>query len=68
VVPTGLAIALVGFALVMVNFAIDEITNPRLEVEARYSRVLKEANLRPGVSTPVIRGRGAREGAEVFSD
>jgi peptide/nickel transport system permease protein len=30
-VPTGLCIALVGFALVLVNFAIDEISNPRLE-------------------------------------
>jgi peptide/nickel transport system permease protein len=28
--PTGLSIALVGFALTMVNFAIDEVTNPRL--------------------------------------
>ncbi|MEZ4297320.1 MAG: dipeptide ABC transporter ATP-binding protein [Polyangiaceae bacterium] len=28
--PTGLCIALVGFALTMLNFAIDEVTNPRL--------------------------------------
>jgi ABC-type glutathione transport system ATPase component/ABC-type dipeptide/oligopeptide/nickel transport system permease subunit len=29
-VPTGVAIALVGFALMMVNVALDETTNPRL--------------------------------------
>ncbi|MBK8256799.1 MAG: dipeptide ABC transporter ATP-binding protein [Polyangiaceae bacterium] len=31
--PTGLCIALVGFALTMLNFAIDEVTNPRLRTE-----------------------------------
>jgi len=29
-VPTGVGVALVGFGLVLVNFGIDEITNPRL--------------------------------------
>jgi ABC-type glutathione transport system ATPase component/ABC-type dipeptide/oligopeptide/nickel transport system permease subunit len=29
-VPTGVAIALVGFALIMLNVALDEYTNPRL--------------------------------------
>ena len=29
-IPPGLAIALIAFALTMVNFAMDEITNPRL--------------------------------------
>lgn len=32
-VPPGLCIALVGFSLTLINFAIDEITNPRLRVE-----------------------------------
>jgi peptide/nickel transport system permease protein len=32
-VPPGLAIALLGFAFAMLNFAIDEVTNPRLRVE-----------------------------------
>lgn len=31
-VPSGLCIALVAFALAMVNYAVDEITNPRLRV------------------------------------
>ena len=29
-VPSGLCIALVAFALALVNYAVDEITNPRL--------------------------------------
>jgi ABC-type dipeptide/oligopeptide/nickel transport system ATPase component/ABC-type dipeptide/oligopeptide/nickel transport system permease subunit len=31
-VPTGVCVALVGFALTMLNYAIDEVTNPRLAV------------------------------------
>lgn len=34
-VPPGLGIALVGLSLVLMNFAIDQITNPRLRVEKR---------------------------------
>lgn len=33
-VPSGLAIAFVAFALAMVNYAVDEITNPRLRKAA----------------------------------
>ncbi|MGH2544575.1 MAG: ABC transporter permease, partial [Ardenticatenaceae bacterium] len=32
-VPPGIAIALLGFSFAMINFAIDEVTNPRLRVE-----------------------------------
>ncbi len=32
-VPTGLSIALVGFALALINFGLDEVTNPRLTVD-----------------------------------
>jgi peptide/nickel transport system permease protein len=32
-IPPGLAIALLGFSFAMINFAIDEVTNPRLRVE-----------------------------------
>jgi len=35
-VPTGLSVALVGFALALVNFGIDETTNPRLTAERRF--------------------------------
>ncbi len=36
--PTGLSIATVGFGLTLVNFAIDEVTNPRLAADRRTSR------------------------------
>lgn len=32
-IPPGVAIALVGLSLTLINYAIDEITNPRLQVE-----------------------------------
>lgn len=32
-VPPGLCIALVGFSLTLINYGIDEITNPRLRIE-----------------------------------
>jgi len=39
-VPSGVCIALVAFALAMVNYAVDEITNPRLRARrARKGRV-----------------------------
>jgi peptide/nickel transport system permease protein len=34
-VPTGVCIALVGFALVLVNFGIDEVADPRLSAHGR---------------------------------
>jgi peptide/nickel transport system permease protein len=54
-VPTGACVALVGFALAMVNGAIDEIGNPRLRAEPRFDRALQRAGLRPGGATPVLR-------------
>ena len=49
-VPTGVGIALVGFGLTMLNFGIDELTNPRLA--ARNSPL----HSKPGLSaTPVAR-------------
>ncbi|HEY6722475.1 MAG TPA: ABC transporter permease [Polyangiaceae bacterium] len=59
IVPTGLAIALVGFSLVMINFAIDEVTNPRLKAERSWVAAVKAAGIAPGFSTPVIRRRDA---------
>ncbi|WP_309116562.1 ABC transporter permease [Saccharothrix sp.] len=37
-VPSGLSIALVAFALALVNYAVDEITNPRLRVRSAKRR------------------------------
>lgn len=59
IVPTGLAIALTGFALVMINFAIDEVTNPRLKSESAWAETLRAAEVAPGFSTPVIRSKDA---------
>ncbi len=56
-VPAGLSIALVAFALVMINYSIDEIVNPRLRTERQVARVLKRYNYRAGRATPVVRGR-----------
>jgi peptide/nickel transport system permease protein len=58
VVPTGMCVALIGFALVLVNFAIDEITNPRLRAEGSWKRLLKSHDLEAGLSTPVVRNSG----------
>ena len=54
-VPTGVCIALVGFGLVLVNFGVDEIANPRLATEARWIRKLGKRAAADG-STPVVRG------------
>lgn len=54
-VPTGLCVALVGFALVMINFAIDEITNPRLKAERSWLALARQYKVRVGFSTPVLR-------------
>jgi peptide/nickel transport system permease protein len=55
VVPTGVCVALIGFAFVLINFAIDEITNPRLRSERAWTRLLKSHDLKEGHSTPVVR-------------
>ncbi len=55
-VPTGLCVALVGFGLVMLNFAVDEVTNPRLASERLWRQALVggQVDLDSGV-TPVLR-------------
>lgn len=56
--PAGLCIALVAFALAMMNYAMDEITNPRLRTERETVRVLDKRAFRAGHATPVIRDQG----------
>ena len=55
-VPTGLCVAILGFGLAMLNSAIDEIGNPRLASHKAYEEAQREAQLKPGLSTPVILG------------
>lgn len=59
-VPAGLAIALVAFSFAMVNFAMDEITNPRLRAHGESTNVLKQRSLRlsRGRATPVLKRAG----------
>jgi peptide/nickel transport system permease protein len=52
-VPPGLAVALLGMSLVLLNFGLDEIGNPRLRDGGR--RKIKGARWRASDPTPVIR-------------
>jgi peptide/nickel transport system permease protein len=56
-VPTGTCIALVAFALAMINGAIDELGNPRLRAEDRFTRAAADAGVTLGAATPVLRRR-----------
>jgi peptide/nickel transport system permease protein len=53
--PTGLCLALVGFALSMLNSGFDEITNPRLSVERAWRALLGAHGMKAARSTPVVR-------------
>ena len=63
-VPTGVGVALVGFGLTLVNFAIDEINNPRLRQEraaqlveaTEEERQTPERNTATGVTAREIFG------------
>jgi peptide/nickel transport system permease protein len=56
-VPAGLSIALLAFSLSLINYAIDEVTNPRLRSQRDTQNALKKVNQRLGKSraTPVVR-------------
>ena len=53
----GLCVALVGFALTLLNSGFDEITNPRLVLERVWRTHLVRHGARPTRSTPVVRDR-----------
>jgi peptide/nickel transport system permease protein len=56
-VPAGTCIALVAFSMSMINYAIDEVTNPRLRSQRDTNSVLRKTNRKLGSSraTPVLR-------------
>jgi peptide/nickel transport system permease protein len=54
-VPAGLCVALVGFALTMLNSGFDEITNPRLQLERAWRAHLARRGRTAERSTPVVR-------------
>ena len=53
-VPTGLSIAIVSFALTLINFGIDEVSNPRLISERVWRKVVPEHLVNKGI-TPVFK-------------
>ena len=53
-VPSGLAVALVAFGLALINYGMDEITNPRLSAEQKVKKILKQARLPRMRATPVV--------------
>ena len=52
-IPTGLSIAMVSFALTLINFGIDEVSNPRLISERLWRNEIPEDMLNQGI-TPVF--------------
>jgi peptide/nickel transport system permease protein len=54
-VPAGLCIALIAFSFAMLNYSVDEITNPRLRVEKEIVNVFKKLPARFQRTTAVIR-------------
>ncbi len=56
-VPAGLCIAFVAFSMSMINYAIDEVTNPRLRSQRDTNTLLRTSNRKLGKSraTPVLR-------------
>jgi peptide/nickel transport system permease protein len=57
IIPSGICIALVAFSFAMLNFAIDEVTNPRLRSQRQTVEILKRQprQIRTSRATPVIR-------------
>ena len=54
-VPTGACVALVGFALTLINGAIDELGNPALRSERAFLRAVGWRSVDPTAPTPVRR-------------
>jgi len=63
-IPAGLCIALLGMALTLINFGIDEFVNPRLRSTGLHARTLRKRGIRPRIGfTPVVhRAPGAEAG------
>jgi peptide/nickel transport system permease protein len=57
-IPSGMCIALIAFGLSLLNYGMDEVTNPRLRAERDLNNVLKDRTLRTirnVRATPVVR-------------
>lgn len=61
-VPAGLCIALLGVALSLINFGIDEYVNPRLRSAGERARALKRKGLNINATVTQVRTEAASEG------
>jgi peptide/nickel transport system permease protein len=57
IIPSGLCIAIVAFSFALINYAIDEVTNPRLRSQRQTAEILKhfDRRMRASRATPVLR-------------
>jgi peptide/nickel transport system permease protein len=53
-VPSGMAVALVAFGLALINYGMDEITNPRLRADTLLKKVAKNMLSHTVRATPVV--------------
>jgi peptide/nickel transport system permease protein len=60
-VPAGLCIAILGMALSLVNFGIDEYVNPRLRSAGERARAMRRKGLNPSSGVTVVRGNATSE-------
>ncbi len=54
ILPSGLSVALVAFGLSLVNYGMDEVTNPRLKADKELKRVVKNYGTQRVRATPVV--------------
>lgn len=59
-VPAGLCIALLGTALALINFGIDEYVNPRLRSAGERARALRKKGIRPTGGVTAVRAPAPR--------
>ncbi len=62
-IPPGLAIAILGTSLALINFGVDEFINPRLRIATGGRKLRKKTGvkLRPQLGfTPVVRSKESR--------
>jgi peptide/nickel transport system permease protein len=52
--PSGLCVAIVAFGLALINYGMDEVTNPRLRAERELRNVIHNRKLQRVRATPVV--------------
>jgi len=63
-IPAGLCIALLGMALSLINFGIDEYVNPRLRSAGERARAMRKKGLSMASEVTVVRKEKARTDGE----